>query len=126
MLVRIQSSALQNARRRPSPAPSFLTWRVALPQPSHHPAGCFRTPHTAVIPSNRKRIVNEISTLVREHWLPPSLLKGKVEAFDFVTDGLLPALPALRRRLPKLVRDAARHVLEDLSPAALAEFLGRG
>ena len=90
-----------------------------------HPFG-IPFPHTAIIPNNRRRIVSEIRALVEEHWLPPSLLKGKVEAFDFVRDGLLPVLPALRQRFPKLVRDAARHVLEDLSPQALAEFLGRG
>jgi uncharacterized membrane-anchored protein YjiN (DUF445 family) len=90
-----------------------------------HPFG-IPFPHTAIIPNNRKRIVNEIRTLVQEQWLPPSLLKGKVESFDFVKDGLLPVLPALKQRFPKLLRDAARHVLADFSPAELAAFLGRG
>jgi uncharacterized membrane-anchored protein YjiN (DUF445 family) len=90
-----------------------------------HPFG-IPFPHTAIIPNNRKRIVNEIRTLVQEQWLPPSLLKGKVEAFDFVKEGLLPVLPALKQRLPGLLRDAARHVLADFSPAELAAFLARG
>src|SRR5205823_1135228 len=90
-----------------------------------HPFG-IPFPHTAIIPNNRKRIVSEIRTLVQEQWLPPSLLKGKVEAFDFIKDGLLPVLPALKQRLPGVLRSAARDVLTDLSPAQLAEFLGKG
>jgi uncharacterized membrane-anchored protein YjiN (DUF445 family) len=90
-----------------------------------HPFG-IPFPHTAIIPNNRKRIVSEIRTLVQEQWLPPSLLKAKVEAFDFVKDGLMPVLPALKQRLPGVLRAAARDVLTDLSPAQLAGFLGQG
>ena len=35
-------------------------------------------PHTAIIPRNRQRIVQEIRGLVEKEWLPPALLVGKV------------------------------------------------
>src|SRR5437773_3098854 len=60
-----------------------------------HPFG-IPFPHTALIPRNRKRIVHQIRELVQHEWLPRSLLTGKVEKFDFVAQGLLPVVDALK------------------------------
>ncbi len=90
-----------------------------------HPFG-IPFPHTAIIPRNRQRIVQEIRGLVEKEWLPPSLLVGKVEAFDFVGDGLLPLAEPLRPRLREVVRSVARDVLGGVSPQPLAGFLARG
>src|SRR5271165_4898104 len=44
-----------------------------------HPFG-IPFPHTALIPRNRQRIVQEIRQLVQNEWLPPSLLQSKIAA----------------------------------------------
>jgi uncharacterized membrane-anchored protein YjiN (DUF445 family) len=90
-----------------------------------HPFG-IPFPHTAIIPRNRQRIVQEIRGLVEEEWLPRSLLVGKVNAFDFVGSGLLPMARSLRPRLVELVRSVAADILAGVEPQALAGFLARG
>jgi uncharacterized membrane-anchored protein YjiN (DUF445 family) len=90
-----------------------------------HPFG-IPFPHTAIIPRNRQRIVQEIRGLVEEEWLPRSLLVGKVNAFDFVGNGLLPMAESLRPRLVELVRSVAADILAGVEPQALAGFLARG
>jgi uncharacterized membrane-anchored protein YjiN (DUF445 family) len=89
-----------------------------------HPFG-IPFPHTAIIPRNRQRIVQEIRGLVEKEWLPPSLLVGKVEGFDFVGAGLLPLARSLRPRLRELIRSVARDILAGVEPPALAGFLAR-
>jgi uncharacterized membrane-anchored protein YjiN (DUF445 family) len=90
-----------------------------------HPFG-IPFPHTALIPRNRRRIVQEISHLVQNEWLPPSLFKAKIASFDFVGSGLLPVVEPLRPHLRELLRSAAVDVLADLSPKLTAGFLARG
>jgi uncharacterized membrane-anchored protein YjiN (DUF445 family) len=90
-----------------------------------HPFG-IPFPHTAIIPHNRRRIVNEIRHLVQNEWLPPSLLKAKVSAFDFVGSGLMPVVEPLKPHLREVLRSAALDVLDDVSPHQLAAFLARG
>jgi uncharacterized membrane-anchored protein YjiN (DUF445 family) len=90
-----------------------------------HPFG-IPFPHTALIPRNRKRIVHQIRELVQNEWLPRSLLTGKVEKFDFVGQGLLPVVDALKPHLREVLRSVGREVLDDLSPEQLANFLARG
>jgi hypothetical protein len=85
-----------------------------------HPFG-IPFPHTAIIPRNRQRIVQEIRGLVEKEWLPRSLLVGKVEAFDFVGSGLLPLAESLRPRLREVIRGVAREILGGVEPAFLAE-----
>jgi uncharacterized membrane-anchored protein YjiN (DUF445 family) len=89
-----------------------------------HPLG-IPFPHTAIIPHNRERIVKKISEMVQHEWLPPSLVTAKVEAFDFVGNGILPILDPLQPRLREVVRSVARDVLLALSPADLAAYLAR-
>jgi uncharacterized membrane-anchored protein YjiN (DUF445 family) len=90
-----------------------------------HPFG-IPFPHTAIIPRNRRRIVKEISHLVQNEWLPPSLFKAKIVAFDFVGSGLLPVIEPMRPHLRGLLRSAALDVLADVSPKQTAGFLARG
>jgi uncharacterized membrane-anchored protein YjiN (DUF445 family) len=90
-----------------------------------HPFG-IPFPHTALIPRNRHRIVQEIRHLVQNEWLPPSLLKSKVASFDFVGSGLLPVVEPLKPHLCELLRSAGLDVLADLPPRPLAQFLARG
>src|SRR6059058_1187047 len=63
-----------------------------------HPFG-IPFPHTALIPRNRRRIIQQIGNLVQNEWLPKSLLAAKVNAFDFVGDGLLPVVEPLKPHL---------------------------
>src|SRR6516165_3999163 len=48
-----------------------------------HPFG-IPFPHTALIPRNRRRIVQQIGNLVQNEWLPKSLLQARINEFDFV------------------------------------------
>ncbi len=84
-----------------------------------HPLG-IPFPHSALIPRNRRRITREIRQLIVTEWLPPSVLRARLEAFDFVGAGLLPMVEKLRPRLRELLRDLGRELLVRVDPAALA------
>src|SRR5438876_280957 len=68
-----------------------------------HPLG-LPFPHSALIPRNRVRIIREIRNLLLTEWLPLSLLRERVSAFDFVGAGL-PLAERLRPRFNELMRD---------------------
>src|ERR1700740_2463758 len=53
-----------------------------------HPLGIKIFPHTALIPRNRARITREISNLVQNEWLTKDMMLTRIDAFDFVGDGL--------------------------------------
>jgi uncharacterized membrane-anchored protein YjiN (DUF445 family) len=89
-----------------------------------HPFG-IPFPHTALIPRNRRRIVQQIGNLVQNEWLPKSLLAAKVNAFDFVGEGLLPVVEPLKPHLRELLRSAALDVLDSIDPEELSVFLAR-
>src|SRR3954469_12948580 len=59
-----------------------------------HPFG-IPFPHSAIIPRNRRRLTREIRNLVVNEWLPRDVLARKVEAFDFVSQAILPAVPTM-------------------------------
>jgi uncharacterized membrane-anchored protein YjiN (DUF445 family) len=84
-----------------------------------HPFG-IPFPHTALIPRNRTRIIHEIRDLVLKEWLPASLLRSKLEAFDYVGSGLMPVLGPLRAHLRRLLQSVGQELLAaaDLRPAA--------
>jgi uncharacterized membrane-anchored protein YjiN (DUF445 family) len=90
-----------------------------------HPLGIRIFPHTALIPRNRHRIVREIRNLVQHEWLTKEMLIARVNAFDFVNDGLLSLLAAMRPKLRGVLRTALREILTALPPQELADFLGR-
>ncbi|HZY85587.1 MAG TPA: DUF445 family protein [Gemmataceae bacterium] len=90
-----------------------------------HPFG-IPFPHTALVPRNRRRIVRQIGDLVQNEWLPQSLLTAKVNAFDFVGDGLLPVVGPLRPHLRELLRSAGLDVLDGIDADELSAFLARG
>jgi uncharacterized membrane-anchored protein YjiN (DUF445 family) len=90
-----------------------------------HPLGIRIFPHTALIPRNRHRIVREIRNLVQHEWLTKEMLIARVNAFDFVGDGLLSLLAAMRPKLRGVLRTALRESLTALPPQELAAFLGR-
>jgi uncharacterized membrane-anchored protein YjiN (DUF445 family) len=89
-----------------------------------HPFG-IPFPHSALIPRNRRRITYAIRRLIETEWLPPAALAARVEAFDFVGEGLLPALQVLQPRLREVLRGAVRKALADLDPRETAPFLAR-
>ncbi len=90
-----------------------------------HPFG-IPFPHTALIPRNRRRIVRQIGNLVQNEWLPKSLLAAKVNAFDFVGDGLLPVVEPLKPHLRELLRSAFLDVLDSIDSEEVSAFLARG
>ncbi len=90
-----------------------------------HPFG-IPFPHTALIPRNRRRIVQQIGNLVQNEWLPKSLLTAKVNAFDFVGDGLLPVVEPLKPHLRELLRSAFLDMLDSMDPEEVSTFLARG
>src|SRR5215472_3223109 len=78
-----------------------------------HPLGITIFPHTALIPRNRARIVREISNLVQNEWLTKEMMLGRIDAFDFVGDGLLSLVAALKPKLRPVLRTVAREVLTE-------------
>jgi uncharacterized membrane-anchored protein YjiN (DUF445 family) len=88
-----------------------------------HPLGIRIFPHTALIPRNRARITREISNLVQNEWLTKEMMLSRVDAFDFVGDGLLSLVGGLKPKLRPVLRTAARQLLTELSPQELAGFL---
>jgi uncharacterized membrane-anchored protein YjiN (DUF445 family) len=90
-----------------------------------HPLGITLFPHTAIIPRNRQRIVREVRNLVQNEWLPQESLTARVNAFDFVGDGLLALMDSLRPKLREVLRTAAREVLGGVSPQHAAAFLAQ-
>src|SRR5438445_12132287 len=53
-------------------------------------------PHAALIPRNRRRITHEICDLLLTEWLPLSLLRSRMETFDFVGAGMHTIVEPLR------------------------------
>jgi uncharacterized membrane-anchored protein YjiN (DUF445 family) len=90
-----------------------------------HPLGIRIFPHTALIPRNRARIVREISNLVQNEWLTKEMMLTRIDAFDFVGDGLLSLVAALKPKLRPVLRTVAREVLTEASPQDLAGFLSQ-
>jgi uncharacterized membrane-anchored protein YjiN (DUF445 family) len=90
-----------------------------------HPLGIRIFPHTALIPRNRARIVREISNLVQNEWLTKEMMLGRIDAFDFVGDGLLSLVAALKPKLRPVLRTVAREVLTEASPREVAGFLSQ-
>jgi uncharacterized membrane-anchored protein YjiN (DUF445 family) len=90
-----------------------------------HPLGIRIFPHTALIPRNRQRIVREISNLVQNEWLTKEMMLNRIDAFDFVGDGLLSLVAALKPMLRPVLRTIAREVLTETSPQELAGFLSQ-
>jgi uncharacterized membrane-anchored protein YjiN (DUF445 family) len=90
-----------------------------------HPLG-IPFPHSALIPRNRRRITREIRELVLNQWLPLSLLRSRVESFDFVGAGLVPAVDTLRPRVREILRDVGRALLDGIAPSDVAALAVRG
>src|SRR3954447_13467649 len=90
-----------------------------------HPFG-IPFPHTAIIPRNRRRLTREIRNLVVNEWLPHDVLARKVEAFDFVGQAILPAVPTMRPHLRDLLRTSLRELLTRVEPAEAARWVAGG
>jgi uncharacterized membrane-anchored protein YjiN (DUF445 family) len=90
-----------------------------------HPFG-IPFPHTALIPRNRNRIIREIRELVLKEWLPLSLLRSKLEKFDFVGQALMPVMAPLRAHLRELFRAIALDLLGRLDTRPAATLIARG
>jgi uncharacterized membrane-anchored protein YjiN (DUF445 family) len=90
-----------------------------------HPLGIRIFPHTAIIPRNRHRIVKEVRNLVQNEWLPKEMLTARVQAYDFVGDGLLSTVGALKPKLRLVLRTVGREVLKGVAPAEVSDFLAR-
>jgi uncharacterized membrane-anchored protein YjiN (DUF445 family) len=90
-----------------------------------HPFG-IPFPHTALIPRNRERIIREVRNLVLKEWLPISLMRSKLEKFDFVREALLPVMGPLRSHLRELFRAIGSEILSDVDIKPLATLLSRG
>jgi uncharacterized membrane-anchored protein YjiN (DUF445 family) len=90
-----------------------------------HPLGITIFPHTALIPRNRRRIVQEICNLVETQWLPKEILRGRIDAFDFVGGGLMPLVATLKPTLPEVLRTVAVDLLRDVEPNKVSVFLAQ-
>ena len=72
-----------------------------------------------------RRGLPEVRDLVQNEWLPKEMLTAKVQAFDFVGDGLLSTIAALKPKLRAVVRTVAREVLKAVAPEEMSGFLAR-
>ncbi len=90
-----------------------------------HPFG-IPFPHTALIPRNRTRIIREIRELVLKEWLPLSLLRSKLEAFDFVGQAFAPVMAPVRAHLRELFRAIALDLLSRFDTRPMATLIAQG
>src|SRR5262249_33904560 len=82
-------------------------------------------PHAALIPRNRKRLVQQIRQLVLTEWLPPEALVARLEGLDLVGGALVPLLGPARPQLREALRALGRELLERADVPALADALAR-
>lgn len=80
--------------------------------------------HTAIVPRNRKRIVQEIRGLVQNEWLTVSMLTDRVKSFDFVEAILRWVRETGRGELGEALRTFLRRLVTELPISRVAEFIG--
>jgi uncharacterized membrane-anchored protein YjiN (DUF445 family) len=82
-------------------------------------------PHTAIIPRNRRRIVEQVRQLVLNEWLPKSVIVERLETFDFVGTSVAPLLETAEPHVRGALRALGRDLLAGVDPRPLAETLAR-
>src|SRR5579884_1750140 len=80
-------------------------------------------PHTAIIPRNRRRLVEQVRQLVLNEWLPKSVIVEKLETFDFVGDSVAPLLDTAAPHVRDALAVVGRDLLADLDTHHAAEML---
>src|SRR5262249_44417466 len=82
-------------------------------------------PHTALIPRNRRRIVEQVRQLVLNEWLPKSVIVDRLETFDFVGASVAPRLDTAEPHVKSALRALGRDLLGKLDAQPLAGTLAR-
>jgi uncharacterized membrane-anchored protein YjiN (DUF445 family) len=91
-----------------------------------HPLGLKFIPHTAIISSNRGRIIDTITDIVENQWFNLESLKNKI--FDYpIVDRISSYLvsTAGHSRLEELITSLLANTVRDISPENAARFLSR-
>ena len=89
-----------------------------------HPLGLKFIPHTAIIPSNRERIIEGITAIVEKDWLSLDFIQAKIMAYP-VIDRLAAYLATVagREEFAKLTQSACIHLLKEMDPEEIARFM---
>ncbi|NGM86826.1 DUF445 domain-containing protein [Parapusillimonas sp. SGNA-6] len=88
-----------------------------------HPLG-LPIPHTAIIPSNKERIGDNLAVFVRDHFLEPDILLEKLKIFDPATRlGEWLSEPEQSRRVSQAARELAVQVLDLLDETAVRKVI---
>lgn len=89
-----------------------------------HPMGLKFIPHTAIIPSNRDRIIDSIVYMVENQWLKLEVIKAKIQNYN-VFDKICVVLQSDegKERLKSLVASVLSNTIKDIEPEDIAQFI---
>ncbi len=91
-----------------------------------HPLGMKFIPHTAVIPNNRRRIIDSIVYMVENQWLRMEVIKEKIKDYELL-ENICRVLQTDegRDRLRGIISTIILNTIKDIKPEQAAEFLQR-
>ncbi|VCU70005.1 hypothetical protein PIGHUM_02072 [Pigmentiphaga humi] len=90
-----------------------------------HPLG-LPIPHTAIIPSNKQRLADNLAVFVRDHFLDPEALLAKLKVFDPAARlGAWLSEPAQAKAAAAMARAWARQALDLLDEQAVRDAIQR-
>lgn len=89
-----------------------------------HPLGLKFIPHTAIISSNRNRIIDTITDVVENQWFNIEILKAKINNYPLI-DKLASILKsdAGRQQMEEFAASLVPNIIRDISPEYAAQFL---
>lgn len=89
-----------------------------------HPLGLKFIPHTAIIPSNRGRIIEGIVKIVEKDWLSLDFLQGKLQDYAIIDGvGILLETQEGQRGLERVIQSIITNSLNHLDAESIAIFV---
>lgn len=89
-----------------------------------HPLGLKFIPHTAIIPSNRGRIIEGIVKIVEKDWLSLDFMQGKLQDYPIIDGvGVLLETQEGQRGLERVIQSIITNALNHLDSESIANFV---